>query len=265
MSNRTCSVDGCDRRHLARGMCSSHYCAWHRETNGRKRADEYFEIVCIMCGKVHRAARKDGKFCSDTCKGRHYSQTMRRKSPLPAGHPVMVLIAEAKAAEAEARRKLREQAKRSTYEWRTARECPGCACMFTPLYTPNAITCSKRCARRVHKRRRRAAEVGASGSWIWSDFMRIAQRFGFRCAYCDEKPEGQLDPDHVVPLSRGGYNSAANLLPACRACNADKRDLLLSEWNLDREKRGLPPRITSWAPEDRRFSHLTQAILVTAA
>lgn len=136
--------------------------------------------------------------------------------------------------------------------------------MFTPLYTPNAITCSKRCARRVHRWRRRAAEANAPGAWIWSDFMRIAQRFQFRCAYCGEKPAGQLDPDHVVPLSRGGYNSTANLLPACRPCNADKRDLLLDEWVVDRERRGLPPRLSSWALEDRRFRHLTQVLLPAA-
>lgn len=150
-------------------------------------------------------------------------------------------------------------------DWRTPRECPGCAGIFCPMYTPSQVTCSRRCAKRVHRWRRRASEANAVGAWVWSDFMRIAQRFGFCCAYCGDRFSGQLEPDHVVPLSRGGYNSTANLLPACRSCNSDKRDLLLSEWADDRLRRGLPPRLTAWAPEDRRFSHLTQATLAGVA
>lgn len=259
MPQRTCSIDGCERPHGARGMCYSHYGTWHRKVHGRKSNGTQVEITCIMCGSKHMAWRATGKFCSDACKGQHYSLTKRTRCQLPADHPVRLEM----QRQREAARKPKVP-RGSTYEWRTARECPGCACMFTPLYTPNAITCSKRCSRRVHRWRRRAAEVNAVGSWIWSDFMRIAHRFDFRCAYCGEKSNGQLDPDHVVPLSRGGYNSTANLLPSCRPCNADKRDLLLSEWNADRERRGLPPRLTTWAPEDRRFRHLTQALLEVA-
>lgn len=186
----------------------------------------------------------------------------------------MILMAEVDRAARAARREMlasaRENAKRDarsrkTSAWRTARECPGCACMFTPLYTSTMLTCSKRCSRRVHRWRRRASEANAFGTYTWSEFMRIAQRFNFRCAYCDEKPPGQLEPDHVVPLSRGGINSTTNLLPACRACNGDKRDLLLAEWQEDRERLGKPPRMTNWAPEDKRFWHLTQALLARPA
>jgi 5-methylcytosine-specific restriction endonuclease McrA len=178
----------------------------------------------------------------------------------------MVLIEEAKQAEREqrqaARREAKREAQRSKFEWRTERQCPGCACWFTPLYTPNSICCSQRCVRRVHRWRRSAAERKATGSFTWSQFMSIARRFGYSCAYCGDKP-GQLDPEHVVPLSRGGHNSTTNLLPSCRQCNADKRDLMLDEWALDREARGKPPRRTTWAPDDKRYWHLTQEALRT--
>lgn len=91
--------------------------------------------------------------------------------------------------------------------------------------------------------------------------MRIAQRFAFRCAYCDAMPEpGLLHPDHVVPLSRGGPNTVSNLLPSCNRCNGDKRDLSLAEWAEDRARRGLTARRTSWGMEDRRFMHLTSVL-----
>lgn len=258
---RTCEIAGCDRPHAARGLCSSHYGTWHRLEFGRK--DLTYTHVCEICGNGWTSRSRNARFCSDQCKGQNYSSTMRRSSALPDDHPVMLLVAQAKEAERQARRKAMRP-KRSAFEWRTARECPGCACWFTPLFTPNAITCSTRCSRRVQRWRRKAAERKATGTFTWSEFMHVARRFNYCCAYCGQKPDGQLDPDHVVPLSRGGINSTTNLLPACRSCNADKRDLLLHEWSEDRAKRGLAPRLTTWGAEDRRFAHLTQAMLIAA-
>jgi 5-methylcytosine-specific restriction endonuclease McrA len=37
--------------------------------------------------------------------------------------------------------------------------------------------------------------------------------------------------DHVRPLSRGGYEHASNLVPACKSCNSGKKDRLLDEWD----------------------------------
>lgn len=257
---RACSVDGCTKPHGARGMCYSHYGTWHRHTNGRKSNGTQHAITCIMCGAKHMAWRPDGKFCSDACKGEHYSLTKRTRCKLPADHPVMVLIAEAKAAEKERRRLARIEAQRSAFAWRTARQCPGCACWFTPLYTPNAVTCSNRCARRCSRRRRRAREAGARGSWTWAQFMAIARKFDYCCAYCGIKPE-RLDPDHVVPLSRGGYDSPANLLPTCAMCNSSKCAMTLAEWAAWLATRGLEPRATTWVVGDSRYVHLTQALL----
>jgi 5-methylcytosine-specific restriction endonuclease McrA len=36
-----------------------------------------------------------------------------------------------------------------------------------------------------------------------------------------------LQPDHRVPLARGGSNAIDNILPACRSCN--QRKALMSE------------------------------------
>jgi 5-methylcytosine-specific restriction endonuclease McrA len=259
VTQRICSVEGCERTYWARDMCSSHYGTWHKRTFGRNRQAEYFTITCIVCGSEHQASRAESKFCSAACKGRHYSETMRTRCKLPVDHPVILLIAAAKAEQAEARR----LAKQPTFAWRTARECPGCACWFTPLYTPNALCCSHRCAKRMARQRRRAREVGARGEFTWAEFMRIARKFNFCCAYCGGKPE-RLDPDHVVPLSRGGSNTPSNLLPTCAACNSSKGAMTLTEWAAWLESRGMPPRRTTWSGGDLRYTHLTEALLSVA-
>lgn len=263
MAQRTCEVDGCERNHWARGMCSSHYGTWHRHKNGRTSNHTWFDIVCVQCQQPAKSSRPQGKFCSDACKGQHYSQIMRRKSQLPADHPVIVLIAKAKADAKAAADLRRQDRQRSTFAWRTERECPGCACWFTPLYTPNAVTCSRPCARRLAKRRRRAREHGAHGSWTWSEFMRIARKFDYCCAYCGIKPD-RLDPDHVVPLSRGGSDSPANLLPTCFMCNSSKCAMTLDEWARWRAERDMEPRATTWQTGDQRYVHLTQALLAVS-
>jgi 5-methylcytosine-specific restriction endonuclease McrA len=49
--------------------------------------------------------------------------------------------------------------------------------------------------------------------------MKIA--YGHRCAYCHRKMK-RLERDHITPLSKGGAHTRANIVPACRSCNASK-------------------------------------------
>lgn len=84
---------------------------------------------------------------------------------------------------------------------------------------------------RAYKHRRRALRRSAEG---WANPTQIAARiayYGHRCAYCRGPYE---DIDHVIPLSRGGSNWPANLRPACKRCNNDKRAKLPSEWDIQR-------------------------------
>jgi 5-methylcytosine-specific restriction endonuclease McrA len=55
------------------------------------------------------------------------------------------------------------------------------------------------------------------------------QRQGRTCMYCPGPAE---TVDHVIALRRGGTNQEGNLVPACRQCNASKRECLLMEWRL---------------------------------
>lgn len=51
------------------------------------------------------------------------------------------------------------------------------------------------------------------------------------CYYCGKptKP-ADLTMDHIVPLTRGGRSSKANLAPACKDCNTKKKTMLPMEW-----------------------------------
>ena len=73
--------------------------------------------------------------------------------------------------------------------------------------------------------RRRARKLGAGGSFTTVEWIQLLQRWNWTCAYCGER--GPLQPDHRIPLARGGSNSIENILPACARCN--QRKALITE------------------------------------
>ena len=68
--------------------------------------------------------------------------------------------------------------------------------------------------------RRRARKAGNGGSHTVAEWATKCAAFNDCCAYCGQsKP---LTRDHVVPLSRGGTDDIANIVPACQSCNSRK-------------------------------------------
>lgn len=63
----------------------------------------------------------------------------------------------------------------------------------------------------------------------WLDTVRW---FGNRCAYCDQPPEDGklLELEHLVPLTRGGFHRADNVVPACGPCNKSKGTMTHEEY-----------------------------------
>lgn len=63
--------------------------------------------------------------------------------------------------------------------------------------------------------------------------QRIMANYDWRCAYCGSGlPEHDAALDHIIPKSKGGTNSEANLIPACRSCNSSKKDMSLEDFRL---------------------------------
>jgi len=48
------------------------------------------------------------------------------------------------------------------------------------------------------------------------------------CAYCGTS--GTLQKDCLLPISRGGRYTVANVVPACVACNASKCNTEVTTW-----------------------------------
>lgn len=75
--------------------------------------------------------------------------------------------------------------------------------------------------------------MGVPGRPRKSDWDQLRQLVieekGAACLYCGA--EGiELEIDHVVPVTKGGSNHMANLVPACKACNSSKGARHLHDW-----------------------------------
>jgi 5-methylcytosine-specific restriction endonuclease McrA len=80
-------------------------------------------------------------------------------------------------------------------------------------------------AAKAAQHRRRALFAQVENTLTAAQWREILVRFDNCCAYCGRA--GRMTLDHVVPLSKGGGHTAANVVPACRSCNSSKRDRLL--------------------------------------
>lgn len=61
-----------------------------------------------------------------------------------------------------------------------------------------------------------------------AEWAAIRAAWGEACAYCGAS--GALQKDCVQPLSRGGRYTLDNVVPACRSCNASKRNDEVTGW-----------------------------------
>lgn len=76
------------------------------------------------------------------------------------------------------------------------------------------------------RRSRKASTVYNYSEDIWIETLK---HFKYSCAYCGEK-ESNLNQEHVIPLSKGGYYTKQNIIPACTYCNSSKHNKDLEEW-----------------------------------
>lgn len=68
---------------------------------------------------------------------------------------------------------------------------------------------------------RRAREINAAANYSLAEWLALLDQFDHRCGYCGA--QSKLEPDHRIPLARGGSNWIANVIPVCRSCNTRKR------------------------------------------
>ena len=233
-SAKRCTLEGCQRPHLAKGRCGMH---WAHEYGTRAKVT----VPCSVC-ETETQKEADSKrrpVCSNTCRA-YLEHGVWPRCDIPKRHAARGYVAPEQRPRCEP----------------TPRPCLWCGTDFATNRS-RALYCTETCSIRAKRVRRRGREHNAGGTYTWAEVIHLFLAFDRCCAYCREEIDGQPEPDHVVALSRGGSNSITNILPSCSLCNSDKRDLLLHEWALDRERRHLPPRITEWQRGDPLYTHLS--------
>lgn len=243
-TDKPCSKDCCTKNVRARDLCSAHY-------NQAHHASRHAKVMtpCFICDKpalkFSTGNKARASVCSDQCK-----KVLTFGTPLPADHWARWW--------GKASKWTPPKAKKPEPPAFISNTCDECGEQFVERNHNNVSRyCGKRCERRVSRRARKAREHEATGTFRWVDVIKLWRAAGKRCAYCDTTMTGQPDPDHVVPISRGGRNDLGNIVPCCHSCNADKCDMTLDEWAKDRERRGKPALRYDLPFTDSRFKHLT--------
>lgn len=88
----------------------------------------------------------------------------------------------------------------------------------------------------VWRSRSYAKKYGVESTLTPEEWKNIVDNKNFSCYLCgtqlsiEPKSENIVLIEHVIPMSRGGKNSADNVLPACIRCNVAKRDMTIEEF-----------------------------------
>lgn len=239
MPQRTCTINGCDRPHQARGYCNSHYKTIIQPNRHKARV----VAECAWCGTSVTKKATDGERYRPTC-----STTCRRNLQFP---PTCELPKEHWA---------RWYGAHSHWPRHPLIECSGCGDMFAPI-AEGMQCCSPRCVRRkqIIARGGLPADLMAilprtcdtcgteytspyvgqtcckdckrakrPSHWI-TNTRRIAlyERDKYKCHLCGKRTNQAghyLDDDyptldHLVPKSKGGSDEDYNLATCCRGCN----------------------------------------------
>jgi 5-methylcytosine-specific restriction endonuclease McrA len=72
----------------------------------------------------------------------------------------------------------------------------------------------------ANRLKRRARLAGVGGTFTAAEWRAMLDRHDHLCFYCGEP--GTMTQDHVIPIAKGGRHDAANIVPACKSCNASK-------------------------------------------
>jgi 5-methylcytosine-specific restriction endonuclease McrA len=205
-------------------------------------------IACERCGAAKITLQKEAKFCSRRCALYAWKRTT---DPLIGTRKA--IAREAAASRAASKAELRAKKIQASFAARREKEadkkaaslrsCRHCRVRYCSLVGGKMLFCGNECSnasakdqKRTSRVARKALERAAVVEKV--SVLKVLRRDGWKCYLCGcDTPENLRgtyegnapEADHVVPLSKGGDHSYANLRCACRDCNLIKSDKFLSE------------------------------------
>lgn len=87
----------------------------------------------------------------------------------------------------------------------------------------------------------RADKYNVESTLTVEEWLAIRLAHDWTCVYCGTRTR-QVTIDHYVPMSRGGANTAENVVPACSRCNSSKWAKDPVEWM---RSKGVDPAVVS--------------------
>lgn len=203
-------------------------------TRNIRKWENKAKTICRKCGNLFIATKHYQKYCSDKCKpqerhcgiiqcpicGRDFKQNNINQK----------ICNDENCVKQHASNLAKNLNKKRAILRRFI--CIECGCQVTTSYgDKHKRYCSDDCAiarqSRIEKRKRRARKLN-NGKVESIDPIVIFTRDGWKCRLCGKKTPKKLrgtindnapELDHVIPLSKGGPHTFANVQTACRKCN----------------------------------------------
>lgn len=82
---------------------------------------------------------------------------------------------------------------------------------------------------RVKKARHKQRKRNLPADLTTEQWLGILDKFNYQCCYCGQEYDS-LQQDHFVPVSKGGWYTETNIVPACPTCNASKNNKDYEDW-----------------------------------
>lgn len=254
MTDRTCTADGCNRRHYAHDVCMAHYRAQRRAAGIDAKRSRYAEQrTCECCAAVYSAHYAEQRYCDRTCRdlanllnGQQARASARGKEARDTatlciigsqscaecgdvfttrpgrGRPILICHA--------CRDKAAEPRTTCDVEYGA---CPECNTLWCAPKGCGKIYCSKRCYwRQCDRGRKRGYRKHADA---------VHRSDGYICWLCGEptsvtwNADDPMSPtlDHIIPRSLGGSDDPDNLGTAHAICNSLRGAQLIDTITLD--------------------------------
>lgn len=73
----------------------------------------------------------------------------------------------------------------------------------------------------------KARKFNAKGRFTYAEWLQKLEEYNYKCANCGRNSKQVfIEPDHIIPLSKGGPNTIDNIQPLCHSCNSKKSDTI---------------------------------------